>query len=275
MTAKSQSSTAYAHLGELLHTLSIPVKCAGDANKAIDSILETLSVVDLPHTLGTATQLRNFQQTSLRRYQDGNSVQNADQTELNSIARTPTQSLHHEASSKQTLVLDPSSVSDSLRTLQDRLQYLTETQTHLKSEAIRCLECGALRSAIVMSWNFSYDYVRHWVFSNHLAAFNNTLTTKYLTNKRQPVYDAITQYHDFWEARPYVGERVFLDTCESSGVITGKAYSSLVEFLRRRNDYAHANFKLPNIDLTKGYIAELIGTITAEHFSEAGQRLDE
>ena len=267
--------SSFARLGEQLHALTIPISNAGDANNKIEVMLATLEPLDLPHTFGTAEQLRTFQQSQLRKLQDSNSLPNAVQLELSSIARTLVQSLHHEASGKQAIVLDPSAVADSLKKLQDRLQFLTETQTHLRNEAIRCLECGALRAAIVMSWNFAYDYVRHWVFSNHLAAFNQTLTTTYLTTsggQQVPVYSEVNQYYQFWEARPAVGERVFLDTCDKAGLIKGKAYDSLVEFLRRRNDYAHANFKTPDIDLTKGYIAELIGVITSEPFPKPANR---
>ncbi len=40
----------------------------------------------------------------------------------------------------------------------------------------------------------------------------------------------------------------------------------LVEFLRRRNDFAHPNFLTPDVDLTKGYIAELLSVITSPPF---------
>jgi hypothetical protein len=57
-----------------------------------------------------------------------------------------------------------------------------------------------------------------------------------------------------------------LDTCEAAGIIVGKPYDSLVGFLRRRNDYAHPNFKTPDVDLTKGYIAELLSVIVSDPF---------
>ena len=269
MSMKSQSLSKIATIGQLLQSLTYAPKDVEQADTTINELISALESVELPHSLGTAQQLRNFQHDALRKYSPQQGLSNAHDLEIATIARTVIVSLHHEASEKQAIILDASAVAESLRQLPERLQFLTEAQTRLRDEVMRCLECGAYRAAIVMAWSFSYDYVRHWVFSNHLAPFNQTLTTKYTTTRggnQQPVYEPISQYADFWDARPSPGERVVLDTCESARIITGKAYDSLVEFLRRRNDYAHPNFKMPDVDLTKGYIAELLSVIMSDPF---------
>ena len=266
---RSQSLAQVAGLGQLLNALTVPLKDVEQAGKTIDRVFEVLESLDLPHTTGTARQLQRFQSDTMRKYTPKNSLASGPQLELATIARTIIESLHHETSDKIVIVLDSSAVAESLKKLPERLQFLTEAQTQLRQEVIRCLECGTFRAAIVMAWNFSFDYVRHWVFSNHLVSFNKTLTTTYMTKRggqQAPVYDKIIEYPDFWEARPAPGERIVLDTCESANIITVKAYDSLCEFLRRRNDYAHPNFKSPDVDLTKGYIAELLSVITSDPF---------
>ncbi len=227
---KSQSLSIIARIGELFEHLSNKPREAKYVEEAIDELLDAIDKVSFPSTAGTAQQLRTFQADALRRYQPTGSLENAHQIELASIARTALKAFHHEAQQMNAVILNPSAVADSLRNLPDRLSFLTESQTHLRAEVIRCLETGAYRSAIVMTWNFAYDYIRHWTFSNHLAAFNQTLTTKYTTTRggtQQPVYNAVSQYTDFWEAKPALGERIFLDTCEAANILNGKAYDSL------------------------------------------------
>lgn len=266
---KSQSLSHISRIGELFERLSNNPATARDVEEAIDELHDVLNKVSFPNTAATAEQLRTFQGEALRRYQSNGGLQNADRTALASIARTVLKAFHHEAQQMKAVLLDTSAVADSLRDLPDRLSFLTESQTHLRNEVIRCLETGAYRSGIVMTWNFGYDYVRHWVFSNHVGEFNKTLTTKYMTTRggsQRPVYEPISQYSDFWEAKPAPGERTFLDTCEGANILNGKAYDSLVNFLRRRNDFAHPNFLTPDVDLTKGYIAELLSVITSPPF---------
>jgi hypothetical protein len=266
---KEHTLSQVARIGQLVQSLTVAPKSVEAADQAIDQLLGALETVDLPHTLGAAQQLQTFQREALRKYSPTQGLSNAHDLELATIANTIIKALHHEASEKNTIILDSSAIAESLRKLPERMPFLTEAQTHLRNEVIRCLECSAYRAAIVMAWNFAFDYVRHWVFSNHLAPFNNSLTTRYTIQRggqTLPRYDAISQYPDFWEARPAPGERTVLDTCQDANILPGKAYDSLVECLRRRNDYAHPNFKTPDVDLTKGYIAELISVIMSDPF---------
>lgn len=269
---KQHTLSQVARIGQLIQSLTVAPKSADAADQAIDQLLGALETVDLPHTLGAAQQLQTFKRVALRTYSPAQGLSTAHELELATTANTIIKALHYEAAEKKTVILDASAVAESLRRLPERLPFLTEVQTHLRNEVIRCLECSAYRSAIVMSWSFAFDYVRHWVFSNHLAPFNTTLTTKYTIQKAgqsQHRYDAISQYPDFWEARPAPGERTVLDTCQDANILPGKAYDALIECLRRRNDYAHPNFKNPDVDLTKGYIAELISVITSDPFPKS------
>lgn len=269
---KPISLPTIARLGQFLQAFTVPPKTASAADIAITEFIELLDSCDLPQTRGTAQQLVTFQTEKARKHSSGSGMPRAMDLELATISRTLMDSLQTETADKHAILLDRSAVATGLINLSDRLQYLTESQHRLCEEVMRCLECSAYRSSIVMMWNFAYDYVRHWVFSNHLVTFNQELTTKFTTKKAghpHPRYTAITEYSDFWDARPAPGERTVLDTCQSANILTGKAYDSLIEFLRRRNDYAHPNFKTPDVDLTKGYIAELIGVITAPPFPTA------
>lgn len=242
---KSQSLWQIAEIGTLLQSLTIPPRTAERADETINQILTLLGSVDLPHTLGAAQQFQSFQRTASSGYPRTSGMANAHDLELKVIAQTVIAALRHETSQQYVITLDPSAITESLKKIPDGLPQLTDSQLHLVSETIRCLESGAYRAAIVMAWNFAFDYVRDWSFKNHLPVFNQTLTTKYLTKRggqQQAVYAPIQQYSDFWENNPYPGERVVIDTCNDANIITGKAYDSLVVYLRRRNDYAHPNF---------------------------------
>ena len=154
-------------------------------------------------------------------------------------------------------------VSQQLRQLPTALS-LTATQTDLLNETVTCIECGAYRAGVVMGWNLAYDYIRQWVFDNHLAAFNSTLTTLYLRKDGKSIYDSIETYDDFTSGKP--GERTVIDTCYHSSLIGEHLRDNLRFYLRRRNSYAHPTFTAPSADQTNGYIKDLLDTITSSPF---------
>lgn len=265
---KEHTLSQVAFVGRLMQALKDSPRTAEEANALIDQLIAQLEGVDLPYTRGVAKQLVHFKGATLSRYQPNTGLSSSVDLELTTIARTVITALHHEAEEKRALILDSSAVAKSLRSFPDSVDpQLTPTQTLLHREVILSLESGAWRAAIVMAWNFAFEYVRHWVFSHHLAAFNRTLTTRYTIKKtEEPCYKEIVEYSDFWEGPQPPGERIVLDTCEFAQIIPRKPYDSLVEALRRRNEFAHSNFTTPDVDLTRGYIAELIRIITSDPF---------
>jgi hypothetical protein len=174
------------------------------------------------------------------------------------------QVLMHEAVQRQVIALDTGAVSGRLRTLPSDVS-LTATQELLLTETMRCLEVGAFRSASVMGWNLTYDYIRQWVFDNRLTEFNTALTTRFSSDHPTP----ITRYDEFFTRRR-LGEHRFLDICAdalSGPIIGGALFNDLTQYLRLRNNYAHSNFVTPTSYTCNAYIEHLITIITSSPFN--------
>ena len=116
-----------------------------------------------------------------------------------------------------------------------------------------------------MGWNLAYDYIRQWVFNNHLAAFNASLTTEYTRRSGNPVYSAISEYSDFFSGTP--SERTVIDTCELANIFGEKIRDNLRFLLRRRNDYAHPTFRTPTREQTNAYVKDLLDIICDSPFT--------
>ncbi len=174
--------------------------------------------------------------------------------------------LREEASDRQTLALEIGAVSSRLRDLPKRLptgKKLTDAQTEVLNETIRCIECGAYRAAAVMGWNLAYDYVRQWAFDNKLAELNQGLTKVCPTKKQIAAYD------DFFEVDA-PNERNVLDAMarqDSGPIIGGRLHGHLVQYLDYRNKYAHASEKPASAAKTNAYIEHLIDIITSAPFA--------
>jgi len=176
------------------------------------------------------------------------------------------------AENRLTIALDTGGVSAKLRSLPQQLTNLKLTnlnpaQTDLHAETTRCLECGVYRSAAVMGWNMAFDYIRQWVFDNHLAAFNTALNANYVNRRSgNPIYDAIADYADFLKSDA-PGERIVLDTSNSAGIVTGNVYEDLKAHLRQRNLYAHPSGREPTAIQVNAYLEHLIDIVLAKPFN--------
>lgn len=153
-----------------------------------------------------------------------------------------------------TLSLRKSDVSDLLRQLPPQLS-LNPDQERLRNETILCLESGAYRAAATMGWNLAYDYVRRWVFQNHLSALNPKLR----------IDEQIANYEDFYTTGPK--EWDFLRACGTAGILGGRIVERLQHFLRERNDYAHANDHAPTANQVNSMVEHLLGIIARPPFN--------
>lgn len=171
------------------------------------------------------------------------------------------QTLEGEAIKQKTIVLDLDGVSARLRKVGTEIPFTT-AQINLLNETTLDIECGAYRSAVVMAWNFAYDYIRQWLFDNKLVEFNSYLTANYLDKVKDPVFDPINDYADFFK-RDAPGEKVVLKSMFKASIIGEVVYEQLSHYLRQRNDYAHSNSKALSRDQANAYIEHLL-TIIAE-----------
>jgi hypothetical protein len=230
-------------------------------------LMTTLETLPFPNTLGVSRELKEFGETTLRKFQPAQSLQAALVAEFSTHGKVLRRAFYTELKERQAILVDESAIPTALEKVPVAMPYLSEAQQILRAEAVRSLRVENYRSAIVMTWAFAYDYIRTWIFSNHKSAFNTALTAF------NPKWQPIVEYADFWNQKHVPGEWAVLEVCESAGIIRGKPYDALCEFLRTRNNYAHPNFLDPDADLTKGYIAALLHTITYEPFPKPSKPL--
>lgn len=116
--------------------------------------------------------------------------------------------------------------------LRTELAKINATSTRaFVEEAIKCLENGLHRSAIVMSWLSAVDVLYNHVLTNHLAAFN--AEAKRVGNRWKPAKTA--------DDLARMGEADFLDRLATISVIGKSVKTELKECLNRRNGCGHPN----------------------------------
>lgn len=128
----------------------------------------------------------------------------------------------------------------------------------LINEVVRCLQCGANRSAIVMAWNLVFDLFREWVFvskKKRLAPFNATLTGKHKD------YSPVLSYEDFF----LVSEFHVLEAAYGGKLIRKQTHQILQNALTDRNHYAHPSSRIATPEIAEGYITNLFNNILLDH----------
>lgn len=175
------------------------------------------------------------------------------------------ETLYSELGEQAAISINIGIVSQQLRRLSESIS-LTPIQRDLLNETVTCIECGAYRAGGVMGWNLAYDYIRQWIFDNHLQPFNDKLTSLYLRKDGKPLFEPIATYDVFFVGKP--DERTVIDNCHAASLVGEKIRDSLRFYLRRRNDYAHPTFTSPSADQTNSYIKDLLDLITSPPFKK-------
>jgi len=98
-------------------------------------------------------------------------------------------------------------------------------------EAVICYEAGALRSAVVMSWQAAVDHVYNQVLKTKLAEFNTLAAS--LDKKWEPAIDR--------DGLAVMKEFTFLERACTVKVIDKNLKHALEECLKRRNAAGHPN----------------------------------
>ena len=178
---------------------------------------------------------------------------------ISQIVRDFFELLKKDGRSWEVVQIDRSAVSDVLRGL--RSHAADQHQANLVDEAIRCLECGAYRAAIVTGWNLAFDHFRQWIFSSRkkrLKELNAVLTSK---NRTPP---QVVHYEDFFE----LSERVLIDDSYAAKLFKKGPHKFLVNALDTRNSFAHPSHLVATGVSAAGYIDGLIrNVITNPHFA--------
>lgn len=100
------------------------------------------------------------------------------------------------------------------------------------SETLSCYRAGAFRATTVMAWNLAYDHLTKWATSTPaLIEAVNDGTTRKLQGKAPEIRsqaDLAT-----------LSERIVIECCQISGIISKNQAEILFEKLKRRNAAAH------------------------------------
>jgi hypothetical protein len=99
-------------------------------------------------------------------------------------------------------------------------------------EAIKCLEYGLLRSAVLMAWVAAVGVLYEHILKNKLPDFNKAGQAK-LQNK----WKQVTTFDDLADLK----EKDFIELCESSSVFGKSIKKELENCLNLRNGCGHPN----------------------------------
>jgi hypothetical protein len=106
-----------------------------------------------------------------------------------------------------------------------------EAERLFLSEALDCFRIKAFRATIVMTWNVAFDHLLNWVFANHLATFNASISRRY----PRKAGIVVTAKDDFLELK----ESETIEVCAHAGIVNDNLAKVLREKLTRRNLAAH------------------------------------
>jgi hypothetical protein len=264
-------SDRYIFIGEMLNALQVartehPTYAVG----YFGHLVHALDCLDLPYPKQNFDRMRKRMDEFMESVLDDQkklTIWSQIVVDLRSLIGTAHEQIVGAAAARLTIALNTGDVSDRLAKLPEQLARFNKVQSGLLYETQRCLETGTYRAATVMGWNMAFDYIRQWIFDNHLTDFNTVLTANYTNRKTgNPVYERIGDYSDFLKSDA-PGERVILDTCNSGGKIVGNCYEDLKGYLRQRNTYAHPSEKQPTPTQVNALLEHLVDLISGAPFN--------
>jgi hypothetical protein len=141
-------------------------------------------------------------------------------------------------------------------------QKLTESQLHLWEETIRCLERQAYRAAIVMAWALGYDIVR-------FSIWNDSARLSELVKSAPPKLSLDTSDYEMFILTT-TSERQFLEVASTAHLLgpkSGRTFDTLAGFLRERNEFAHANDRIPTAVIANGFVERLLAIVGQAPFA--------
>ena len=145
----------------------------------------------------------------------------------------------HEASPSRIVLLDES---------YKKLQGLSVEQDELFKQALRCVENKLFRAAHVMAWAGIMDFLENVLFS-----------TKYLTKLRKVRSSwNVKNIEQLREEKP---EYQIIEACFDVGLLTKNQKKALHGFLSIRNECAHPSNFFPDLNMSLGYISNILQRI--------------
>lgn len=145
----------------------------------------------------------------------------------------------HETSPSRIVLLDES---------YKKLQGLSVDQDELFKQALRCVENKLFRAAHVMAWAGMMDFLENKLFS-----------TKYLPKLRKvrPNWN-VKSIEQLREERP---EYQIIEACHAVGLLSKNQKKTLHGLLSTRNECAHPSDFFPDLNISLGYISNVLQRI--------------
>lgn len=144
----------------------------------------------------------------------------------------------HEAARSRVVILEDT---------YQRLATLSLQQDDLLRQALRCSEQGLYRAAHVMAWAGFADFLFEKLASDGLTKLR----------AHRPKWAG----KDIFEMAEYVPERQFVDVCRDLDLATKNEVKQMDSLLDRRNECAHPSAYYPDLNMTLGYISQLLQVI--------------
>jgi hypothetical protein len=141
----------------------------------------------------------------------------------------------HEASPSRVVLLD-----NAYR----QIDGLSVAQDDLFRQALRCTEHGLFRAAHVMAFAGFMDLIFERLGSDDLVA----------VRRERPFWRG----SDIFEMAEHYPDKQFIEVCRSVGLATKNDVKQMVSLLDRRNECAHPSAYYPNLNMTLGYIGEVL-----------------
>jgi hypothetical protein len=146
----------------------------------------------------------------------------------------------HEASGSRVVILEES---------YDKLTKLTLKQDELFRQALRCVEHKLFRAAHVLAWAGFMDLLEEKLASDGLVKLRAAKTAWKAGNVE--------------ELRENVVEYQLIEAAKDLGLCTKTEMKALHGMLNKRNECAHPNDFFPDMNITLGYISELLTRVAA------------
>jgi len=146
----------------------------------------------------------------------------------------------HEAARSRVVLLKPS---------YENLGKLSLTQDDMLRQALRCAETGLYRAAHVMAWAAFVDFLFEKLSSDGLVKLR-AARPKWIGK-------------DIFEMAEWYPDHQFIDAACDIGFPTKNEAKQMHSLLDRRNECAHPTAYYPDLNMTLGYIAQLLQLFTA------------
>jgi hypothetical protein len=144
----------------------------------------------------------------------------------------------HEAARSRVVILEETYTQLTGRSLQ---------QDDLFKQALRCVEHELFRAAHVMAFAGFMDFLFEKLSADGLVAVRRERTA--------------WKGKDIYEMAEYVPDKQFIDVAQPVGLATKNDVKHMGSLLDRRNECAHPTAYYPDLNITIGYVAEVLQVV--------------